>query len=156
MGLRAIALSWLRKARRFAEVAKRELEEGYYDIAAFSAQQAAEMALKAVLIGKTGYKPLTHSITELLEAISEIAEVPEEVSGCSGIEEHHVQARYPDARVREYTREEAEGAVRCAEVILRYAKELLEVGGEEAKGPPRRDPCPQRIRSLSRALRLLG
>jgi len=131
MGLRSVALSWLRKARRFAEVARRDLKEGYYDISAFNAQQAAEMALKAILIAKTGYKPLTHSITELVDALSELVEVPEEIKNCSYIEEHYIQARYPDARLRDYTREEAERAVRCGEAILRYAEGLLEVGGGE-------------------------
>ncbi|MDK2465071.1 MAG: HEPN domain-containing protein [Candidatus Korarchaeota archaeon] len=133
MGLRSLALSWLRKAKRFIEVAKRDLDGGYYDISAFNAQQAAEMSLKAVLIAKTGYKPLTHSITELLDALSELLDVPDHIRSCSHIEEHYIQARYPDARLREYTREEAERAVRCGEAIVRYAEGLLEVGGGEGQ-----------------------
>ncbi|MDK2464373.1 MAG: hypothetical protein QI223_06360 [Candidatus Korarchaeota archaeon] len=64
MGLRGIALSRLKKAKRFAEVAVEKSGrgiQGYYDIAAFSAQRATEMRSRR-----------------------EIAVVPEEVSGCSG------------------------------------------------------------------------
>ncbi|MEM4582090.1 MAG: HEPN domain-containing protein [Candidatus Korarchaeum sp.] len=122
-------LKWYTKARRFLEVAKRELEEGYYDFAAFNSQQAVEFALKAILIRRTGYRPYTHSITELLDALSEISEVPDDVRGCEGIEEHYLKARYPEARLREYSREEAEDAIRCAEVILRYVEGLLEEEG---------------------------
>ncbi len=32
--------------------------------------------------------------------------------------EHYTQARYPDARVTEYTREEAERVIECMEEIL--------------------------------------
>lgn len=120
-----IALGWLDKAKRFLAVAKRSLEDGLYDMACFNSQQAAEMALKAVLIMRAGYKPLTHSITELLEAISEIENVPSEVSNCSGIEEHYVQARYPNARMREYSFDEAQVSVRCGEVIVGYAERIL-------------------------------
>jgi len=86
------------------EVAKRDLNDGYYDFAALNSQQAAEFALKALLIKKTGYKPYTHSISELLDALSEIVDVPAKVRECEGLEEHYVQAGYPDARLRDYRR----------------------------------------------------
>ena len=119
-------IRWLEKAMKFLDRARRDLMDGYYDFSALNSQQAAEFALKALLIAKTGYKPLTHSITELLRALSEIVDVQEELLGCGKIEEHYIQARYPDARMSEYTREEAEEALRCAEVILSYVKGILE------------------------------
>ena len=124
-------LKWIEKARRFLEAAKRDLEDGYYDFAALNSQQAAELALKALLIKKTGYKPYTHSISDLLDAVSEFAEVPEEVRDCESIEEHYIQARYPDARLKDYREEEAESAVKCAEVMLSYVEGLLEKEGGE-------------------------
>lgn len=122
-------LKWYAKAKRFLEVAKRDLEDGYYDFAAFNSQQAAEFALKALLIRRTGYRPYTHSIAELLNATSEVLEVSQEVRECESIEEHYLQARYPEARLRDYSREEAESAVECAEVILGYVERLLEEEG---------------------------
>ncbi len=86
------------------------------------------MALKAVLIMKAGYKPLTHSITELIEAISEIENVPSEVLNCSEIEEHYIQARYPNARVKKYSFDEAQASVRCGEVIVNFAEGILKKG----------------------------
>jgi len=120
---------WMDKARRFLAVAKRDLNDGYYDFAALNSQQAAEFALKALLIKKTGFKPYTHSISELLDALSEVVEIPAQVRACEDLEEHYVQARYPDARLRDYRREEAEKAVTCAEVIVSYVEGVLEEGG---------------------------
>ncbi len=128
MSTKEIALGWLDKAKRFLTAAKRSLDESLYDMACFNSQQAADMALKAVLIMKSGYKPLTHSITELLEAISEIEEVPSDISDCSGIEEHYIQARYPNARVKEYSFDEAQDSVKCGEAIVRFAEGILEEG----------------------------
>ena len=107
-------------------MAQNHIREGYFDFACLNAQQAAEFSLKALLITKTGYKPLTHSITELLDAVSEIQRVPDEVYECRRIEEHYIQARYPDARMNEYTREEAEEVVKCAEVILSFVEGFFE------------------------------
>ena len=117
---------WISKAKRFLEVAKRDLKDGYYDFAALNSQQAAELALKAILIKKTGFRPYTHSITDLLDSIPEFAEVPDEVRDCESIEEHYVQARCPDARLNDYRLEEAETAVRYAEVIIDFVERLLE------------------------------
>ncbi len=122
---------WMEKAKRFLQVAKRDLDDGYYDFAALNSQQAAEFALKALLIKKTGFKPYTHSISELLDALSEVLDVPDTLRECEGLEEHYVQARYPDARLRDYRREEAEKAVDCAEVIVSYAEGILEEDSRE-------------------------
>ena len=67
--------------------------------------------MKADLIVKSWYKPLTYSITELSEAISEVEEVPSDISDCSGIEERYIQARYPNARVKEYYFDETRDSV---------------------------------------------
>ncbi len=55
---------------------ERITSDEYYDFAALNSQQAAEFALKALLIKRTGFKPYTHSISELLDALSEMLDVP--------------------------------------------------------------------------------
>ena len=77
---------------------------------------------------KARYKRITHSIADLLEAISEIEEVPSDISDCSGIEEHYIQARYPNARVKEYSFDDARDSVKCGEAIVRFAEGILEEG----------------------------
>jgi len=52
-----------------------------YDIACFSSQQAVELYLKGKIIAKSGSKPYTRSLVELLRIIEKLGyEVPEDVS----------------------------------------------------------------------------
>lgn len=50
----AASEDWIRKARRNLRVAKANLDAGFADVAGFYAQQAAEFALKALQIHRTG------------------------------------------------------------------------------------------------------
>ncbi|MEZ0318418.1 MAG: HEPN domain-containing protein [Pyrobaculum sp.] len=100
-----MAESWLNKAMRFRDYAKEDLTAGRFDSAAFFAQQAAELLLKGILIAKTGSRPVTHSVSELLHYLAKLVgrEPPEEVARCAELlEQHYVQARYPDARINNY------------------------------------------------------
>lgn len=102
---------WIRKALRFRDYAEEDLRSGRYDSAAFFAQQAAEFLLKGVLIKLTGSRPLTHAVSELLAYLAKTLEkpVPEDVMKCAeALETHYIQARYPDARLNEYRKWEAE------------------------------------------------
>jgi len=62
----SIACEWLQKARRDIRVAELALGEDLYDEVAFHAQQAAEKALKAVLVALGARPPRTHSLERLL------------------------------------------------------------------------------------------
>lgn len=118
---------WLRKAGRFRDYARSDLTSGRLDSAAFFAQQSAEFLLKALLIMLTGSRPLTHSIAELLSLLNKALgrDAPADVARCSEeLEQHYVQARYPDARINEYRPWEAQRAVECMEVIWSYVQGL--------------------------------
>ena len=41
------------------------------------------------------------------------------------LEMHYIQARYPDARINDYRRWEAEEAIRCMEVVWNYVREVV-------------------------------
>ena len=108
------------KAERYRSYALGSLERGEYDLACFLAQQSAEFALKAMLIREAGARPLTHSLLELAKALAKLrgVEVPGEVARCAKqLEEHYVQARYPDARVGPYEKWEAEECIKCLETL---------------------------------------
>ncbi|MEM1597295.1 MAG: HEPN domain-containing protein [Pyrobaculum sp.] len=88
---------------------------------------------KGVLIAKTG-SSVTHSVSELLHYLAKAfgEESSEEVARCA-VEQHYVQARYPDARVNDYRKWEAEEEVKCMEISgpmfnkwLEYVKEVAE------------------------------
>jgi HEPN domain-containing protein len=116
---------WLDKAKQFEGYAKRELAEGRYDASAFFAQQAVELLLKGLLLKRTGARPYTHSLVELLQALAEQlgVPVPEEVlKAAEMLEEHYISARYPDARLNEYRRWEAEEALSALRRIWEYVR----------------------------------
>ncbi|WP_069807087.1 HEPN domain-containing protein [Vulcanisaeta thermophila] len=120
----------IERARRFRDYAREDLVNNRFDSAAFFAQQSAELLLKGELIRFTGSRPITLSLSELLNYLSRVLgrEVPSEVIRCAeSLEQHYVQAKYPDARINNYRRWEAEEAVKCIEVIWDYVQQV--VGG---------------------------
>ncbi|RLI06677.1 DNA-binding protein, partial [Candidatus Bathyarchaeota archaeon] len=73
-------LDWLREAEDDLSAAKDLLRLGRYSKACFFAQQAAEKALKALLIKRAGVFETTHSVLRLLEVLGEHGlEVPSEL-----------------------------------------------------------------------------
>ena len=56
----------LRRSERFLEDAFRALEDSYYDLAIFYSGQAAQLALKALMLDVLGFYPEIHGIRELL------------------------------------------------------------------------------------------
>ncbi|MCD6411069.1 MAG: HEPN domain-containing protein [Thermoplasmata archaeon] len=67
----------------------------------------------------------THSLVELLRILEELGhEIPEDIKNVQKLAEHYTQARYSDARLTEYEREEAEEAIKCMERILEHVKLL--------------------------------
>ncbi|MEZ0319667.1 MAG: HEPN domain-containing protein [Pyrobaculum sp.] len=115
--------AWFLKASRFRKSAYRALDEGEYDLACFLAQQAAEFLLKGVLIKEAGARPVTHSLYEMAKRLAQLrgASLGEDVARCAkALEEHYIQARYPDARLGPYEKWEAEQCLECMEAIWRW------------------------------------
>ncbi|MCL7401788.1 MAG: HEPN domain-containing protein [Thaumarchaeota archaeon] len=61
------------RAQMFLENAKRLIEEGFYDLAAFNIEQYCQLILKYKLLIKTGTYPRTHSLTRLVSELSKLA-----------------------------------------------------------------------------------
>ena len=119
-------MTWFEKSKSFEKNAVYALKMELYDITCFSCQQAVELYLKGKIIAKSGSKPYTHSLVELLEIIRKLGhEVPHDIMKCAKeLGEHYSQSRYPDARITEYEEDEAEKAMGCMKEILNYAKVL--------------------------------
>ncbi|MGB2728909.1 MAG: HEPN domain-containing protein [Halobacteriota archaeon] len=119
-------MTWFEKSKSFEKNAETALKMELYDIACFSSQQAVELYLKGKIIDKSGSKPYTHSLVELLKIIEKLGyEMPDDIKKCAKeLGEHYTQARYPDARITEYEKEEAEKAIKGMEEILKYAEVL--------------------------------
>lgn len=69
---------WWDQAERDVRHAQHAVEDGDYEWSAFASQQAAEKALKALIMTRGG-ESWGHSITELVEAL------PEDVAGPSDL-----------------------------------------------------------------------
>lgn len=121
---------WMDQAQGDLEHAKSDLAGGFYEWACFSAQQAAEKAVKA-LFQRWGEEAWGHSVADLLEAASGRVPVPEELKeGALELDKAYILARYPNAHPsgsprRRYTRREAERLIDHAERILRFCENLL-------------------------------
>ncbi len=90
----------------------------------FHAQQAAEKALKAVLLAKDISLPRTHSIRMLLDLLPEDLDVPETVEGAAVLTEYAVTSRYPSATEPVDDGEHLE-SVALAEAVLSWARVIV-------------------------------
>ncbi len=126
MGSREFVRKWIEKAEENLRAAEVLMERGMYAAACFHAQQAAEMALKGLLINLAGIQPLTHSLVEIAERVREHSTIIlPHVSELRWLQEHYLQTRYPNARLSEYVAEEAERAVRIAAEVVKAVSEEI-------------------------------
>lgn len=87
---------WLRRARSNLAIAKMGRREGVLlEDLCFEAQQAAEKALKALLIYLSGEYPRTHAFNVLLMQLEVHQEVPDAVREVIELTDYAVQMRYP-------------------------------------------------------------
>lgn len=86
----------------------------------FFAQQAIELYLKGKLVELTGSRPYTYSILQLLSLLAQTlgVAVDVELARCAKyLTEQYIGARYPDARMLEHDRDDAEECIRCMTAI---------------------------------------
>jgi HEPN domain-containing protein len=112
------------------EHAKHDLQGGFYDWACFSAQQAAEKAVKAVLQGM-GAEVWGHSVYDLLSELRRNTPISEELLDVAlELDKAYIPTRYPNVHPsgsprRRYSRGEAERLISHARKILEFCKGLL-------------------------------
>ena len=118
---------WLAHAEsdlNLARVAK-ERKDVLPEQTCFHAQQAAEKALKAVLLFKRIEFPLVHDLKTLVSLLQENAvSFPPEVSEAGSLTPYAVEARYP-GHLEEITPSDVDEAVRLADAVLQWASGLL-------------------------------
>jgi HEPN domain-containing protein len=89
---------WIRRARSDLALARTPPEVGVLlEDLCFHAQQAAEKALKAVLIARSVPVPRTHGITRLLELMPDPDALPQAVREAAVLTDYAVVTRYPGA-----------------------------------------------------------
>ncbi len=88
---------WSSQAHSDLEYARHALEGGFYEWVCFSSQQAAEKAAKAVF-QKMGGEAWGRSVSDLLQALAEEHEVPEDlIDAALELDKAYIPTRYPDA-----------------------------------------------------------
>ena len=117
---------WLRYARSDLELAGiNRPEEVLFEELCFHAQQAAEKALKAVLITKGISPPKTHNIRMLLDIISQVTIAPREVEDAAGLTDYAVTTRYP-GDFEPVGEEEYREALKMAKTVIIWAEEAVQ------------------------------
>jgi HEPN domain-containing protein len=87
---------WLQRAQSNLAIARVGKREGILlEDLCFEAQQAAEKALKALLIYLGGEYPRTHAFTLLLARLETYQEVPPAIREVVELSDYAVQMRYP-------------------------------------------------------------
>jgi len=105
--------------------ANRQIPEVLYEDLCFDAQQAAEKALKALLLSRSAQIPRTHDIAVLLTFPQEGGmQIPETLRESDRLTAYAVDSRYPglseDVSVEEY-----EQAVALAERVVRWVESII-------------------------------
>jgi HEPN domain-containing protein len=122
---------WLARARSSLVLAQQAKPDGaFWEDLCFQAQQAAEKALKAVLISLGISFPWTHSIEALLDLMPPGVDVPDHLREAARLTDYATTSRYPGDYVP-VAQQEYLDALRQAEAVVAWAEHVV---GEQA-GP---------------------
>ena len=98
----------------------------YLEDLCFNAQQAAEKAIKAVLIALEVRFPYAHDLSELLRLVEQSGQaLPEHIRQAARLSDYAVEARYPGF-AEPVSQEEYEEAVSIAVSVLHWAQEIVQ------------------------------
>lgn len=120
---------WLNRARSNLIRAQKgaDFRMVYLEDLCFDAQQAAEKAIKAVLIHIEVDFPYVHDIGELLGQVEKSGQtVPEALKSAQDLSEYAVESRYPGL-FEPVTQEEYKEAVSIAKKVVCWAEEIIGV-----------------------------
>ena len=116
---------WLNRARSSLALARNRVPEAYLEDLCFLAQQAAEKAVKALLIERRIDFPYIHDLGRLLFLLdAEGEEVPETIRAAAELTLYASVTRYPGV-MRPVTVEEYLEAVEVAETVVQWVERRL-------------------------------
>lgn len=124
---RSVNLSWLAKAEDDLRWTEANIREEIHYGACFTAQQAAEKALKAFLLENAAQARKIHDLGAILEECIVIdgsfLSLRETILP---LVDYYIQTRYPDAsEFMQYTKEKAEDALKRAQQVVNFVKQKL-------------------------------
>ena len=116
---------WMNRARSSLRKARARIPGVYAEDMCYDAQQAAEKAVKAVLMKRRGDFPFVHDIDHLMSLlVDDGMAIPDAVRRASELTKYVVIGRYPFEH-RPVSEEEYAEAVAMAEAVVRWAEELF-------------------------------
>lgn len=117
---------WIEKADVFLDDAEKHAVEGHYWLTCFESHQAAELYLKALLVGVTGLHPYTYDLADLLESLVAIGfNIEEEVRlAAELLTPHYTLSRYPGRGALSYTKNRAERCLKSAKTIIKWVRDV--------------------------------
>ena len=121
---------WMDEAQGDLKHAKSDVKGGFHNWACFSAQQAAEKAIKAVF-QRMGAEAWGHSVADLLKELSKRHKVPEGLMNSAlELDKAYIPTRYPNAHPSgsprsRYTSKEAKRLISHAQKVIEFCKDLL-------------------------------
>jgi len=121
---------WLNQAIRDLQHAREDMQNKYYEWACFSAQQAAEKAIKA-LYQALGIDVWGHSTWRLLDNLPEQYKPTQELIDIAReLDRFYLPTRYPNmhpsgAPYEYYTKSDALRAIEIAERIIQFCKNKI-------------------------------
>ena len=117
---------WLKRAKSNLIRAKQpKPEEVLWEDLCFDTQQAAEKALKAVLLARRIPFRFVHDIAELLTLIeNQGVTLSEEIKASAELTDYSVESRYPGP-FEPVTEEEFQRALKIAETVVAWAESQI-------------------------------
>ena len=116
---------WLNRARSNLARAKVFVPGGYLEDLCFDAQQAAEKAIKAVMIGRDIDFPYIHDLARLLMILEARGEdIPHTIRHAAKLTQYAAHTRYPGFE-EPVSEPEYQEAIAIAEAVVRWAEERL-------------------------------
>ena len=123
---------WRAEADRALAGSRVQADAGLHNWACFAAEQAAQIATKAILHG-LGQGPWGHDLVRLgeLAAAGGVDVPPDVLDAMRRLGRHYIPARYPDAHpsgpaASHYGETDAADAIRDCEAVLRFVDETWE------------------------------
>ncbi|MEM0027784.1 MAG: HEPN domain-containing protein [Ignisphaera sp.] len=122
---------WFEQASKDLRKAENAISTEDYDAAAFWSHQAAEKALKALLLSR-GYPARGHSLIELARRVREELDIAVEpiLDDLRELNPHYIISRYPNAAnappYQLYTRDKALELLSRARRVLEWVKQYLQ------------------------------
>ncbi|MDE0457547.1 MAG: HEPN domain-containing protein [Chromatiales bacterium] len=115
----------MNRARSNLALAKNRIPGAYLEDLCFGAQQAAEKAIKAVMIAREIEFPYVHDLGSLLSLLEETGEpVPEAIHAAVSLTTYATTTRYPNAGTP-VTEGEYRQAIIIAEAVVRWGEERV-------------------------------